>query len=582
MELFKLLGTIAIDNVKANGELDSTMEKAKMSEEELSGSFEKIGNAAGKIAIGIGTAAVAIGTAWVAAIESTKEYRVQMGMLETAYTNAGFSAESAKKTHSELNAVLGDSGQATEASQQLAKLTQNEKDLDQWTHILTGVYATFGESLPIEGLAEAANETAKVGTVTGSLADALNWAGISEDEFNKKLEKCNTEAEREKLIRETLNGVYDSAADKYKTVNADVMEAEKAQARLSDAIAQVGAIGEPILTAIKNKIAEMAELAIPKIQGMVDKFQSMMTWVRNNEQTLKNWGTVIAGLIVSVGAFVLIISWGKIMTAAANAIKVVRAAMILFNATLKANPIGLIISLIAGLVTAFVLLWKNNEGFRNFWISLWKKIKSTAGSAVDWIKDKFNVLKQVVTNVKTIFNNVKNAITDRLETAKNKVKSIIDKIKGFFNTTLKFKGLKLPSIKLTMEKGSGLMAKAAELLGLSGVPKFSVNWNALGAIFDQPTIFATPQGFQGVGEAGAEAVTPISVLQKYVDESVGRRNQDIISAFEIQVSRLISFMQAFFPKEYKIMFETGVLAGELAPAMDVQLGNIMSGRERGR
>ena len=87
--------------------------------------------------------------------------------------------------------------------------------MSEWTTICEGVYATFGASLPIEGLTEAANETAKVGTVTGTLADALNWAGISEDAFNEKLAACNTEAEREALIRQTLNSAYAEAAAGY-------------------------------------------------------------------------------------------------------------------------------------------------------------------------------------------------------------------------------------------------------------------------------------------------------------------------------------------------------------------------------
>ncbi|MBQ8763144.1 MAG: hypothetical protein IJZ07_03485 [Clostridia bacterium] len=102
----------------------------------------------------------------------------------------------------------------------MAQLTTNEQELSQWTNICQGVYATFGASLPIEGLTEAANETAKVGQVTGGLADALNWAGISEDAFNEKLAACNTEAEREELIRETLNGIYSEAAANYEKNNA--------------------------------------------------------------------------------------------------------------------------------------------------------------------------------------------------------------------------------------------------------------------------------------------------------------------------------------------------------------------------
>ena len=95
--------------------------------------------------------------------------------------------------------------------------------MSEWTTICEGVYATFGDSLPIEGLTEAANETAKTGTVTGSLADALNWAGISEDEFNEKLAACNNEAEREALIRSTLTGVYDEAAAGYEKNAAGIL-----------------------------------------------------------------------------------------------------------------------------------------------------------------------------------------------------------------------------------------------------------------------------------------------------------------------------------------------------------------------
>lgn len=112
---------------------------------------------------------MAIGGAFIGAVEGTREYRVEMAKLDTAFVTNGHSSEAAKKTYSDLNAVLGDSGQAVEASNHLALLTDNEKDLGTWTDICTGVYATFGDSLPIEGLTEAANETAKVGEATPAI-----------------------------------------------------------------------------------------------------------------------------------------------------------------------------------------------------------------------------------------------------------------------------------------------------------------------------------------------------------------------------------------------------------------------------
>lgn len=212
MELFKLLGTIAVDNTKAKTAIDETTDKAKEGSNKTSEAFSKIGSVAGAIAKGIFAVGATLGGAFIGAVESTREYRKEMGLLEAAFLTAGHSSDVAKQTYSELNAVLGDSGQAVEASQHLAKLVDNEKDLQTWTDICTGVYATFGASLPIEGLTEAANETAKTGILTGGLTDALNWAGISEEAFQKKLDACSNEQERQKLIMDTLNKTYKDAA----------------------------------------------------------------------------------------------------------------------------------------------------------------------------------------------------------------------------------------------------------------------------------------------------------------------------------------------------------------------------------
>lgn len=154
-------------------------------------------------------------------LEVTQEYQTAMGKLDTAFTTNGYSSEAALKTYKELQGILGETDQAVVAANHLAILTDNEADLQTWTDICTGVFATFGDSLPIEGLTEAANETAKVGQVTGPLADALNWAGVSEDKFNESLAACTDEQERQQLIMDTLNGLYSEASDAYKETNTD-------------------------------------------------------------------------------------------------------------------------------------------------------------------------------------------------------------------------------------------------------------------------------------------------------------------------------------------------------------------------
>ena len=263
------LNNTKADMVKIQKEIDDTSEKLKKSKID----WESVGDTVGKVgkAIGAGVAAMgaAIGAAagaFLGLAESTREARVNMGKLETGFTTAGHSAEDAKKTYTELYGVLGDDGQATEAAAHLAKLTNNEKELATWTDIATGVYATFGDSLPIENLTEAANETAKTGAITGGLADALNWAGVSEDEFQASLDKCSTEQERQALITETLNGLYSDAAKKYREVNGDIIDAQKATASLNSAMAELGAIAEPIVTKLKQLAADLLQQITPFVE----------------------------------------------------------------------------------------------------------------------------------------------------------------------------------------------------------------------------------------------------------------------------------------------------------------------------
>lgn len=204
----------------------------------------------------IATGIAATGAALFAAAGSTREYREDMNRLNTAFKNTGKTTETAQKTYSSFYAVLGESDRSVEAVNHLAQLCKSEEELAKWGDICAGVSATFGDSLPIEGLTEAANETAKVGQVTGPLADALNWIGISEDEFNEKLKKCNTEQERSTLITETLNNAYQGAADSFKEMNADVMAAREAQAQLDSSMALLGKTAEGIVSPLKAIAAE--------------------------------------------------------------------------------------------------------------------------------------------------------------------------------------------------------------------------------------------------------------------------------------------------------------------------------------
>lgn len=267
VEIFKLFGSIFVNNDEANKSISETEKKSK-------GVASTLGNGI-KTAAKWGTAMVGGAVAGVGALssvaESTREYRTEMGKLDTAFTTNKFSAADAKQTYSDLYAVVGDSGQATEAANHLSLLCNSTKDLQSWTEICTGVYGQFGDSLPIEGLTEAANETAKVGQVTGPLADALNWMGVSEDAFNEKLAKCSSEQERQQLITSTLTSLYSDASAQYKETNGDVMESNRAHQQLSDTMAQIGAVAEPVLNSIIGLGGKLLEQLSPLIESVAEK-----------------------------------------------------------------------------------------------------------------------------------------------------------------------------------------------------------------------------------------------------------------------------------------------------------------------
>jgi phage-related minor tail protein len=576
MELFKLMGTIAVDANQAHKAIDDTTAKAEDAGKQSSNAFATIGSAALKVGTAVVTAGAALGGAWLAAIEGTREYRAQMGLLDSAFQASGHSSTEAKNTYSELNAVLGDTEQAVEAAQHMALLSDNEKELSTWTDIATGVYATFGNSLPIESLAESSQEVSRNGVLTGGLIDALVWAGISEEEFQKKLDACTNEQERQDLIMNTLNGTYSKASTQYKETNKDVMEARKAQEKLSDAMAELGRIGEPILTAIKDKVADMALAAIPHLENFVKKVKDLKKWIKDNENTIDKWVAVIIGATVSIGTFLLILKWGAIMAAATKAIKAVRSAILLFNAALLANPIALVVALIAGLVAAFVYLWNNNKGFRTFWIDLWKKIRSACGSAVDWIKGKFDGLKDAAGKVKTWFKDMGKSISDKMESAQKAVKKVVDKIKGFFPLKIGkiFSGLKIPKISVSGGKAPFGIA------GKGSLPSFDVKWNAQGGILTQPTIFGRMgDTLLGGGEAGAEAIAPITLLQDYIRAAVSAENEGVRATLIEQTGLLMTFLSRNMPKV--VLLDTGAVVGELTPAIDAGLANRWNNTKRG-
>lgn len=489
-EELKIKITAELKNLKENlkegkSSIKDFVENNKQKVKEFNEEFQKVGDVAKKGLTVAAGAAAAGATALLALGAATKEYRENQAKLNTAFEVAGASANVAKGVYEGLFRVLGDDDVAVEAANHLAKLTTNQSELSEWTSICQGVFATFGDSLPIEGLTEAANETAKVGQLTGVLADALNWAGVNEDEFQAKLDACNTEAEREALIRSTLTGLYGDAASLYEENAAGVLSQNEAQMKLNESMAKIGELMTPINAMLSEFGAEILAEIAPHLETFISEYAPQI------KEALTELATKIGNVLKwLIDNWDLVSTIGAIVLGVAAALTVFSTVMGIVNAVMWASPVavtvGLIVAGLTLLVTAIVLVVKH-----------WDKIKTATSNAINGMK---NAVSEMVENIKSKF-----------ESLKSKLTTIVDKIKGLFNFTFNLPKIKVPSFGITPKGWS-----VGDLLKGS-IPKLSVNWNAMGGVFDKPTIMPYGNSLQGLGEAGAEAIVPLEKNTEWLD-----------------------------------------------------------------
>ena len=425
-----------------------------------------------------GAAVAGLAAGFVALDGATEEYRVAQGKLNAGFQAAGFSADVARKSYRNFYAILGDADTATEASQLLANMAKNEEEVTKWTRIAAGVHGTFGDSLPIEGLVESANETARTGKVTGVFADALNWVGIMEDDFNAKLEKTTDVSKRNQLIMDTLSKTYDKAADSFYANNQQVINARRNHATLDEMLAKVGDTSSKLksqlwvlagaaedgsirsgsaLDWVQKKadaltdwlsnldLSNLKKQFDEKFAQTLQKAGDAVQWCRDNSDTLIATLKVLAGMwavkkvldfnsgltnsISTIGgAVTTLLTMTGVLGGQAAATGTATVAQTGLNAAMAANPIGAVILAIEALIAVGVLLYKN-----------WDTIKAGAQSLWNKFKD---VSIRIGTAFSGAFNKVKNAAKTALEWVGDKLSWLNDKIESIPILGSLYKGAK--------------------------------------------------------------------------------------------------------------------------------------------
>lgn len=447
---------------------------SKSGADKAGANMESFGDKMKGVLAGISVAALAASINELVSV--TNEFQEDMGKLSVAAQQNNVSTEAANGAYRDMVGILGETDQSVEAVNHLFALCgDNTKSLSDWTNIASGVYATFGDSLPLEGLTEAANETAKVGQVTGPLADAINWAseaavqqGVAlsgnqaavdaynsalasgatqEDAFNAALAACNTEQERAQLITDTLNGVYAEAGAQYQQTNADVIAYRQSQSDLTEAMSSLGQTFMPIVTGL----TDVATMLLSGVQPAVQWFVTNLPII----------APILAGIATTIGLLAVALNASTIATAAQTvATNAAAAAQGLLNAVMNANPIALIVVLIAGLVAAIIGLWNNSEAFRDFVTGAFQKIQQVAQVVIDAIVNFFTVTVPSAIEVVML----------RFQILRNRIVSVFDgalsTVSGFVSNVVDFFTVRVPNAVSNMLSAAGrIPGQIASFLG---------------------------------------------------------------------------------------------------------------------
>lgn len=447
---------------------------SKSGADKAGANMESFGDKMKGVLAGISVAALAASINELVSV--TNEFQEDMGKLSVAAQQNSVSTDAANGAYRDMVGILGETDQSVEAVNHLFALCgDNTQALSDWTNIASGVYATFGDSLPLEGLTEAANETAKVGQVTGPLADAINWAseaavqqGVAlsgnqaaidaynsaleggatqEDAFNAALAACNTEQERAQLITDTLNGLYAEAGAQYQQTNADVIAYRQSQSDLTAAMSSLGQAFMPIVTGLTNVAAMLLSGVQPAVQWFVTNLPII--------------APILAGIATTIALLAVVLNASTIATTAQTvASNAAAAAQGLLNAVMSANPIALIVVLIAGLVAAIIGLWNNSEAFRNFVTSAFQQIQQVAQVVIDAIVNFFTVtvpsaIEVVMLHFQILWKCIVSVFDGALST-----------VSGFVSNVVNFFTVRVPNAVSNMLSAAGrIPGQIASFLG---------------------------------------------------------------------------------------------------------------------
>lgn len=459
-------GTIDLENVSLKG--GKSVNKLGKEAEKSEGGFTVL---KGAIATFVGNALTSLVNGCKNAItsvlglsEATREYRQTLATLEAGAGDVGVSTDYIKDKFTDLMGVFNDQDSVTEGLNNLLTAGFDEKSLDSITTALEGASLKWKDTLKFEGLSDSLQEWIGSGgaNLTGNFAELLERMGYNLDDVKAKTKGMTDEQRRNYAVNLLNKEGLDEVSKSYREQNKDMVEAQKANINYQNAMADLGAKMEPITTKIREGFTRILEKVMELVEGVdlqafgekitvaFDYFiNTIIPAIVNGIQWILDNKDILLASIVAIGSAFLAWKVVSIIQGIITAFKTWKTAtegltlaQRLLNLVMKANPIGLIISLIVGLVTAFITLWNTSDKFRQFWIDLWEKIKKVCSIAWKAITGFFTdgwksitgiwkgakeFFSKKVDDIVGAFKNIKDKF---LETGENIVKGIWDGITG--------------------------------------------------------------------------------------------------------------------------------------------------------
>ena len=648
-ELFALAGSISVDSSGAIKEIDKATKHAEQSESKFGNAFKNIAMAAATY-----LSTTAIWNFGKSMVQAAADVQAETVQFEAAFVGVEGKAKDAFGRMEEYSGSLASRLQVvgTKAFSQFKgagmEATDALANMEDYLKLAADGAAYYDLSLEEtdELLRSFIRGNTEAGDRLGLFTSETQRNEAAMDKYGKKFLDLN-EAQKQLLMLDISKGIYEASgatgqAARESEGYANVVGNLKEQWR--QFLAQVGT---PVLQAV-----------IPILQSIGDVLQSLSPIFTTVTSFLVQHKDVIVALVAGIGAAAAAYGAYKVVLFAVNTAEKIGNALKVagviakaaftsatlaeakatasaalaqkgLNVAMLGSPITWVILGITALVAAFVLLWKNCEGFRNFWKKLWAQVKDAAGKAWQGIKavwdkvkpyfmaifnhirDRAKIALAVVKTafsvawqgIKLIWNNakayfqlvwntirgifavVKGVLTGDFRGAWNGIKSIFSGVGAFFRSIVSnivnaFRNIGGKIADMFSGVGAKIKSKITSGLGKIGGGVKKLLGFAGGGVFTGESAIRVAEYPNAT--TNPEIVTPQNIMRDTFAETLDNYALRVNGGGDN--SRVVELLEEYLPviAHLKVVLSTGELVGALTDKMDKALGERSDRKARGR